>query len=150
MSADAPRPEVNLKKGQMLVKVQACSLSPGDTIMLSGACDRIMRPPQFPFVPGMDICGVVEEVAEDSKRFKVSRDFDGERPGRDDGGGGGGMPFATSVGKAWCEGLVVCARDGIGIIPLFPTAIGIAASPWLLFWNGEGCNWTGQFQYSTV
>lgn len=27
--------------------------------------------PKLPFVPGMDICGVVEEVAENSEAFKV-------------------------------------------------------------------------------
>lgn len=30
-----------------------------------------MQPPEFPFIPGMDICGVVEEVVSTSDDFKV-------------------------------------------------------------------------------
>eukprot|EP00546_Thalassionema_frauenfeldii_P010228 CAMPEP_0178926844 /NCGR_PEP_ID=MMETSP0786-20121207/18789_1 /TAXON_ID=186022 /ORGANISM="Thalassionema frauenfeldii, Strain CCMP 1798" /LENGTH=368 /DNA_ID=CAMNT_0020602073 /DNA_START=403 /DNA_END=1509 /DNA_ORIENTATION=+ len=50
--------ESPLKKNQMLVKVLACSISPGDVIMVQGNMKTMMHQP-FPFVPGMDICGVV-------------------------------------------------------------------------------------------
>ncbi|CAM9143842.1 unnamed protein product [Ectocarpus sp. 4 AP-2014] len=74
MSSDAQKPgleEVQKGKGKtMIVKVEACSLSRGDSIMLEGSCDLMLNP-KLPFVPGMDICGVVEEVAENSKAFKV-------------------------------------------------------------------------------
>ena len=45
MTPDAPRPVrdvKDVKNGKtMLVRVEACSLSPGDTVMLSGACDKV-------------------------------------------------------------------------------------------------------------
>jgi len=56
MNDNVAKPE-SLKKNQMLVKVLACSISPGDIIMVQG--NMIMMHQPFPFVPGMDICGVV-------------------------------------------------------------------------------------------
>jgi len=56
MNDDAPAPS-SPKKKQMLVKVLACSISPGDVITAQGNM-LIMRQP-LPFVPGMDVCGVV-------------------------------------------------------------------------------------------
>lgn len=61
MDTDVDRPA--LKKGQMLIRVLACSLSPADIIMLEGSfC--LMHPDKFPFVPCMDVCGVVEDPNE--------------------------------------------------------------------------------------
>eukprot|EP00903_Cladosiphon_okamuranus_P011470 g10803.t1 len=70
--ADAPKPSADLVKGGkvMIVKVEACSLSRGDSMMLQGSCDLMMNP-KLPFVPGMDLCGVVEQVAEGAGKFKV-------------------------------------------------------------------------------
>lgn len=70
MSAEWPRPTLNPKGGQMLLRVEACALSAGDRIFLSGSCSFVMQPPSFPFIPGMDVCGVVEEIADGAK-FKV-------------------------------------------------------------------------------
>lgn len=50
-----------LKKDQLLAKVLACSISPGDIIMVQGNL-IFMHPEKFPFVPGMDICGIVEDA----------------------------------------------------------------------------------------
>lgn len=70
MSSEWPKPTLNPKGGQMLVRVEACSLSPGDAIFVTGVCSKVMQPENFPCVPGMDVCGIVEEIAEGSK-FKV-------------------------------------------------------------------------------
>ncbi|CAM9952846.1 unnamed protein product [Sphacelaria rigidula] len=70
MSDEWPKPTLDPKGGQMLLRVEACSLSPGDTLFLTGDCSFVMKAPSFPFVPGMDVCGVVEEI-EGSAKFKV-------------------------------------------------------------------------------
>jgi NADPH:quinone reductase-like Zn-dependent oxidoreductase len=51
----------------MLIRVLACSLSPGDVIMVQGNL-IFLHPGKFPFVPGMDVCGVVED-SNGSKAF---------------------------------------------------------------------------------
>jgi len=67
MNNQAERP--TLKKNQMLIKVLACSLSPGDVIKVGGNL-IFLHPSKFPFVPGMDVCGIVEDPNGDD-RFKV-------------------------------------------------------------------------------
>lgn len=49
-----------LKKGRMLIRVLACGLSPADIHMLEGRF-FFLKPDKFPFVPCMDVCGVVED-----------------------------------------------------------------------------------------
>ncbi|CAN0196996.1 unnamed protein product [Scytosiphon promiscuus] len=74
--AEVPKPSAEMiregkNKGKtMIVKMEACSISMGDTYMLDGNCDLMLNP-KLPFVPGMDICGVVEDIAEGSEDFKV-------------------------------------------------------------------------------
>ncbi|CAM9141626.1 unnamed protein product [Discosporangium mesarthrocarpum] len=69
---DHPRPVLKKGSGKMLVRVQACSLSPGDCRMINGDAKIVKKPPSWPYVPGGDVCGVVEEVDEDSKsKFRV-------------------------------------------------------------------------------
>lgn len=70
MSTEWPKPTLDPKGGQILVRVEACSLCRGDTIFLSGALSKVLQPPAFPCIPGMGVCGVVEEIAEGGK-FKV-------------------------------------------------------------------------------
>lgn len=40
-------------------------------------CSRVdiaqMLNPKLPFIPGMDLCGVVEQIAEGSDKFKVQQ-----------------------------------------------------------------------------
>jgi len=67
MNDNAERP--TLKKNQMLIKVLACSLSPGDVIKVGGNL-IFLHPSKFPFVPGMDVCGSVEDPNGD-ERFQV-------------------------------------------------------------------------------
>ena len=65
MSTNVSKP--SLKKNQILIRVLACSLSPGDVIMVYG--NLIFLHEAFPFVPGMDVCGVVVD-ANGSKKFQ--------------------------------------------------------------------------------
>jgi NADPH:quinone reductase-like Zn-dependent oxidoreductase len=65
---DVPRPAVS--SGTLLIKVLACSLSPGDAHMARGSI-VFMHPKAFPYVPGMDVCGRVEEVSPEIEEFKV-------------------------------------------------------------------------------
>jgi NADPH:quinone reductase-like Zn-dependent oxidoreductase len=64
---DWPRPELELtkkKKNQLLIRVLACSLAAGDVHLAQGRMGSLLAPPSLPFVPGMDVCGIVEEVSE--------------------------------------------------------------------------------------
>jgi NADPH:quinone reductase-like Zn-dependent oxidoreductase len=54
----------------LLIKVLACSLSPGDAHMARGSI-VFLHPKAFPYTPGMDVCGVVEQVAPGANGFKV-------------------------------------------------------------------------------
>jgi NADPH:quinone reductase-like Zn-dependent oxidoreductase len=70
MATNVPRP-IPKKKGQILVRVLACSISPGDAIMVHGNLIFLHQP--FPFVPGMDICGVVVEEQQDDDKQKKKK-----------------------------------------------------------------------------
>jgi NADPH:quinone reductase-like Zn-dependent oxidoreductase len=59
---DFPRPALRRKKGEMIIRVLACSLAPGDLRVHRGDCDLLQSPGFFPYVPGGDVCGYVEEV----------------------------------------------------------------------------------------
>lgn len=62
-------PEPVRKAGQVLVKVQACALAPGDIRVMKGHCDYFQSPRGFPYIPGGDISGIVQE-ADDESRFR--------------------------------------------------------------------------------
>jgi len=59
MSLNTAVAKPTLKKDEVLIKVSACSISPGDVIMVHG--NLIFLHEAFPFVPGMDISGTVED-----------------------------------------------------------------------------------------
>lgn len=63
---DRPKP-VRKNKKQMVIRVLATSLAPGDVRVMSGDCDIAQAPPSFPYIPGGDVCGIVEDVAEGAK-----------------------------------------------------------------------------------
>jgi len=65
-----PLPCLPRGKKKMLIRVHACSLSPGDWRMLSGDCDAVKYPPSWPYIPSLDVSGVVEEVDEGETEFK--------------------------------------------------------------------------------
>ena len=71
VASDYARPALVRGSGQVLVRVQACSFTPGDIRMSSGSCDLIKKPDAFPYIPGLDVCGIVEEVEEGETKFKV-------------------------------------------------------------------------------
>lgn len=69
-------PALKRGSGEMLIKVHACSVSPGDERMMSGDCIAVKKPKEFPYVPGLDVSGVVVEVdpevsKKNSCRFRV-------------------------------------------------------------------------------
>ncbi|KAG8467234.1 hypothetical protein KFE25_000550 [Diacronema lutheri] len=64
------KPALRRGKGEMVVRVLACALAPGDVRVWSGECDLMQSPGFFPYIPGGDVCGVVEDV-EPGAPFKV-------------------------------------------------------------------------------
>jgi NADPH:quinone reductase-like Zn-dependent oxidoreductase len=59
---DAPRPQP--KDDQVLIRVMAAAVNPVDVFIREG------RTTQFPFVPGMDVAGVVEQTGNKVTKFK--------------------------------------------------------------------------------
>jgi NADPH2:quinone reductase len=55
------------KEGEVLVKVAAAALNPIDTYIRSGAAPAKLS---FPFIPGCDLAGTVEEVGPGATRFQ--------------------------------------------------------------------------------
>lgn len=68
---DVPRPELTVSKGKILVAVHAVSLSPGDYRMSTGDTDIFKKPPSWPYIPGGDVAGVVEQVGSEETEFAV-------------------------------------------------------------------------------
>jgi NADPH:quinone reductase-like Zn-dependent oxidoreductase len=67
-----PRPTLGPDaKDTLLIRVLACSLSPSDWRTLSGDARLLKKPAAFPYVPGGDVCGIVEEVHPDEAEYKV-------------------------------------------------------------------------------
>ncbi|MFD8418642.1 NADP-dependent oxidoreductase [Streptomyces sp. NPDC059466] len=66
--ADAPKPTPG--PGQVLVRVEASALNAIDLALITGAVKDHL-PIQHPFVPGVDVTGVVEAVGENVSRFDV-------------------------------------------------------------------------------
>jgi NADPH:quinone reductase-like Zn-dependent oxidoreductase len=71
MTSDRPVPKRN--KGELLIKVKACALAPGDVRVLKGDCDYFQSPKPFPYIPGGDLSGIVVE-ADETSRFKKGND----------------------------------------------------------------------------
>lgn len=68
--------EPTLKTGQVLVKVHAASINPFDIKILSGMYKDSM-PMHFPYTPGGDFSGVVEELAQGVTEYRVGDDIYG-------------------------------------------------------------------------
>ncbi|MFI1976985.1 NADP-dependent oxidoreductase [Streptomyces wedmorensis] len=66
--ADVPAPTPG--PGQLLVRLQATSLNAVDKVLVTGAM-RDVLPVRHPFVPGVDVSGVVEAVGENVTRFSA-------------------------------------------------------------------------------
>lgn len=76
VSPSVARPAQPLR-GHVQMAVYACSLSPSDYRMLSGAADLVKRPPRWPYIPGGDVAGVVTALpkadpgTQEEPRFHV-------------------------------------------------------------------------------
>ncbi|WP_410566707.1 NADP-dependent oxidoreductase [Amycolatopsis sp. cmx-4-61] len=66
--AEVPRPEPG--RGQVLVRVEAAAVNPVDVALITGAM-RDALPVAHPFVPGVDVSGVVEAVGPGVERFRA-------------------------------------------------------------------------------
>jgi len=70
MRSDVPLPKI--QPDHILVRSTACALAPGDVRMLSGKTTLMQKPPNgFPYIPGSDTAGVVQEVSETEDYFAV-------------------------------------------------------------------------------
>jgi NADPH2:quinone reductase len=58
----------NPKEGELLITVKACSVNFPDTLIIQG---KYQFRPLFPFSPGSDVAGIVEEVGENVEHFTV-------------------------------------------------------------------------------
>jgi len=65
---DLPKPSPG--PGQLLVRTQAAALNPVDVALVTGVMKDVL-PVEHPFVPGVDITGVVEAVGAGVTRFSV-------------------------------------------------------------------------------
>ena len=57
------------QKDQLLIRTLACSISPGDIIMTQGNL-VFLHPDKFPFIPGMDVCGIVVDSNGHEEKFQ--------------------------------------------------------------------------------
>jgi NADPH:quinone reductase-like Zn-dependent oxidoreductase len=67
---DTPRPQV-VAPTEMLIRVHAAGLNPVDSAIRDGQVKEIF-PVKFPWIPGSDVSGVVEEVGGNVTRFKTN------------------------------------------------------------------------------
>jgi len=65
---DIERPQP--KAGQVLIKVKAAGINPGEDSIRAGKLDKIF-PTTFPSGEGSDLAGIIEVVGDDVKGFKV-------------------------------------------------------------------------------
>jgi NADPH:quinone reductase-like Zn-dependent oxidoreductase len=69
---DAPRPQVSAA-GEVLVRVHAAGVNPVDCAIRAGRVQEIF-PISFPWIPGWDLSGVIEELGADVRKFKKGDD----------------------------------------------------------------------------
>ncbi|GLD97890.1 hypothetical protein PINS_up006587 [Pythium insidiosum] len=69
-TTDAPKPTLKPTSNDLLIRVLACALNPADSHLMEGRISLVMNPKQFPYTPGLDICGVVEDVGAACHDFK--------------------------------------------------------------------------------
>ena len=70
---ETPKP----KEGEILITVKACSVNFPDTLIIQG---KYQFRPEFPFSPGSDVAGIVEQVGENVPHFKVGDEVVGFIP----------------------------------------------------------------------
>jgi NADPH:quinone reductase-like Zn-dependent oxidoreductase len=108
---------------QVLVKVLACSLAPGDVRVLRGQTSYMQEPASYPYIPGSDFCGRVEEPDPEDPALKVGDlvvgRFPSPRPF-------GFMAEYAVVGSQLC----VCVPEGLqGALPAWKLACLPSSAP---------------------
>jgi NADPH:quinone reductase-like Zn-dependent oxidoreductase len=101
---DKPQP----KENEILIKVTAATVNPMDMKIRSGAL-QTQIPLSFPFIPGLDVAGIVEAVGSKVSRLKI-----------------GDEVFATTFGGTYAE-YVVIKEEQAAVIPSNVTANEAAA-----------------------
>lgn len=123
----------DLQPGEVMVRVEAAGVNPLDVKILSGAMQQVF-PISFPYVPGTDFSGVVEEVGG-----QVSSLMPGDRVvGRTTPGAGGA--FGRELAIAATELCVIPRTMSFELAASLPTTFGTA-------WQGLfdlGCLRRGQ------
>jgi len=79
------RPVPSLAPDQVLIRVAAAGVNPADWVIRSGQLRRFVRI-QFPFVPGLDVAGVVEAAGANVTRFKPGDRVSAMLPNTKNGG----------------------------------------------------------------
>jgi len=91
---DKPQP----KENQILIKVAATTVNPMDMKIRSGVMEKQI-PLTFPFIPGLDVAGIIEEVGANVSRLKK-----------------GDQVFATTLGGTYAE-YIALNEDQAALIP---------------------------------
>ena len=64
-------PEVHAGAGEVRIRVHAATVNPTDLVLRNGARAEQMKADPPPYVPGMDVAGVIDEVGTSVRGFKV-------------------------------------------------------------------------------
>ena len=80
--------------GQLLIKTFATSLCPADVRLMSGDLSFVLNPKTWPYVPGIELSGVVEACDPNSSKFKV-----GDRVYANNGASGSNSGFAGGLAQ---------------------------------------------------
>ena len=67
-------PETHAAAGEVRIRVRAATVNPTDTYTRKGARAEAMRNISPPYIPGMDIAGVIDEIGADTKTDLVVGD----------------------------------------------------------------------------
>ncbi len=59
-------PQTHPKKGEIRIRVKAATVNPTDTYLRKGARAETMRGILPPYIPGMDIAGIIDEIGEET------------------------------------------------------------------------------------
>ena len=69
-------PERHAAAGEVRIRVQASTVNPTDTYLRKGARAEALRNVPPPYVPGMDVAGVIDEIGAGTKTHLAIGDAD--------------------------------------------------------------------------